>query len=504
MSELPWSCIPQPEQRDDYNYQLADIDHSYDFYWAVARDGNYAFRFRGHFPLERVEGIASMSGVLISSEEIGEWSYFNLVLESKENADIFLNLCKALMSATSVIKPDNDLAVIDMLMNCLKRWQELLRIGTRTGLSLESQIGLFGELLVLRDVFLANLEPVVAVACWKGPEKDEQDFGYSNSLVEVKTSRSTRDHSFTVSSLAQLDTSSGNITLLFQTLGVFEDSPPDSMSLNGLVEEVKSLLGEHPYAIADLDVKLTLSGYAADPLYDQYHFIAISRKHFDVSGEFPRIEPADVRPGIEKAKYTVSVDDCMDYELAPALAIARILEDTDGSTLENISVSPDQLLMLDESSELEFKSSLRWSYREDKLNRELEGVVIKTISAFANSRGGKLLIGVDDDHKLLGLEKDYQTLSRQKNRDGFELHLFQILGSSFGESFCANHIQVDFFENEGKECCIVTVARSQELQYVQKSDKSGPKTKACYVRIGNSSKEVPASELVKYDKMRKN
>lgn len=41
---------------------------------------------------------------------------------------------------------------------------------------------------------------------------------------------------------------------------------------------------------------------------------------------------------------------------------------------------------------LEFKSSLRWDMAETRINRALEGVVLKTLAGFLNSHvGGTLL-----------------------------------------------------------------------------------------------------------------
>jgi len=66
-----------------------------------------------------------------------------------------------------------------------------------------------------------------------------------------------------------------------------------------------------------------------------------------------------------------------------------------------------------ENDLIEFKSSLRWDYRQDKVNKALETVIVKTISAFLNTEGGMLFIGIDDDGNTLGLENDYITLSKK-------------------------------------------------------------------------------------------
>src|SRR5262249_16178419 len=54
------------------------------------------------------------------------------------------------------------------------------------------------------------------------------------------------------------------------------------------------------------------------------------------------------------------------------------------------------LIAKGESSDLEFKSSFRWDLKENKLNRALEGVILKTLAGYMNGNGGTLLIGVAD------------------------------------------------------------------------------------------------------------
>ena len=75
------------------------------------------------------------------------------------------------------------------------------------------------------------------------------------------------------------------------------------------------------------------------------------------------------------------------------------------------------LILKGESDELEFKSSFRYDYRQQKVNKALESVIIKTLAGFMNTQGGSILIGVADDGSIVGLEADYATLSR-KDSDG--------------------------------------------------------------------------------------
>jgi predicted HTH transcriptional regulator len=71
----------------------------------------------------------------------------------------------------------------------------------------------------------------------------------------------------------------------------------------------------------------------------------------------------------------------------------------------------EALVARGEDENLEFKSSARWDYREGQANKTLEVVIVKTIAGFLNGNGGILVIGVNDDGEVLGLEPDYKTLN---------------------------------------------------------------------------------------------
>ena len=84
-----------------------------------------------------------------------------------------------------------------------------------------------------------------------------------------------------------------------------------------------------------------------------------------------------------------------------------------------------------EDHNLEFKSSLRWDYKQSKVNPALEKSVMKTVAAFLNSKGGYLVIGVDDQKNITGLQKDITTL-RKPDLDGFENHFNNIFKEMIG------------------------------------------------------------------------
>lgn len=144
-----------------------------------------------------------------------------------------------------------------------------------------------------------------------------------------------------------------------------------------------------------------------------------------------------------------------------------------------------------ENEKVEFKSSFRYDYVQNKLNKALEKVFLKTVAGFLNAEGGTLLIGVDDEGNILGLEKDYVTL-KKKNRDGFELKLMQLTSTHIGTEFCAL-IRISFYKIEGEDICSVHVVSSEVPVYVNVNGST-----LFYLRTGNSTNQLTVQEAINY------
>ena len=145
-----------------------------------------------------------------------------------------------------------------------------------------------------------------------------------------------------------------------------------------------------------------------------------------------------------------------------------------------------------ENKMLEFKSSLRWDMDKQQVNKNLEGVVVKTLAGFLNTDGGTLLIGVDDSGGIIGLAGDYGSLKDQ-SRDAFERHLQQVVARDLGDALSASYLTVNFHEIDGEDICQVTVDPSNQPVYVENPDQA-----LFYVRSGNLTRSLPVDETVKF------
>ncbi|MCK5524479.1 MAG: ATP-binding protein [Thiomargarita sp.] len=151
------------------------------------------------------------------------------------------------------------------------------------------------------------------------------------------------------------------------------------------------------------------------------------------------------------------------------------------------------------SGKVEFKSTLSWDIKESKKNKVLQFSVLKTIAAFMNTEGGTLLIGVEDNGHIFGLEKDISLLKEGKQTlDGFELALRDIIGSNIGTAFSSSKwVKVRFERQDDNDVCIVEVHKTKEPVFLEEN-KPGGKEKRFFIRSGNNSRACDVEEMYRY------
>jgi ATP-dependent Lon protease len=167
---------------------------------------------------------------------------------------------------------------------------------------------------------------------------------------------------------------------------------------------------------------------------------------------------------------------------------AEVLEHAD-------ELSVAELVKRPESQTLEFKSSMRFDLRTNGANKELEQVIVKSVSGLLNARGGVLLIGVSDEGDILGIERDISMLpGKRQDLDAYENHLYTLLTSGIGGAATAL-VRVAFEDAEGKPVCTVEVFQSATPVWAKQK---GSQDEAFFVRLGNSTRPLGPKEAFEY------
>ncbi|MBI5126787.1 MAG: putative DNA binding domain-containing protein [Candidatus Taylorbacteria bacterium] len=154
------------------------------------------------------------------------------------------------------------------------------------------------------------------------------------------------------------------------------------------------------------------------------------------------------------------------------------------------------LLAQGEGGRIEFKQTLRWDIRKKAVSKEVERAIMKTIIGFLNADGGTLVIGVDDDGNVVGLQEDFESLPK-KNRDSFENHFTALVKAMIGIKF-RSLIHTRFEKIGEEEVCIIDVEPSSKPAYLIGTDGK----EEFFVRTGNATNPFRMSEAEEYIAMR--
>lgn len=155
---------------------------------------------------------------------------------------------------------------------------------------------------------------------------------------------------------------------------------------------------------------------------------------------------------------------------------------------ENIEEELLETISKGESEKLEFKETLRYNLYTNENDRRVEHSVLKTICAFLNSKGGTLVLGVNDKGEISGIEKD-----KFGNEDKFLLHLTNIIKQQIGKKFMGL-IEMEIKKINNKKIALINCSKSKKEVFL----KPNPKEEEFYIRAGPSSTQIHGSELIEY------
>lgn len=156
-----------------------------------------------------------------------------------------------------------------------------------------------------------------------------------------------------------------------------------------------------------------------------------------------------------------------------------------------------ELMAAGESQLLEYKSTARWNVRAEMHDKKMEHVIAKTVCGFLNGDGGTLLIGVEDDGNVYGLQADYDTLGSKGDRDGFELWLRQHLSNNLSVE-TTGLVRVSFDDVGGADVCTVSVPASGKPVFAKPYEGGGGKHTEFWVRDGNRTDQLHGDQMVEY------
>lgn len=194
-----------------------------------------------------------LASIQISQVSIGGQRYLQVETGEPSLHQSFFYLLLEIADAIQLERLEPGVAVL----RAIAAWKDLLRTGGR--LSLEAQLGLFGELFVLARL-ARHLGPD-AIDAWTGPWRQPHDFRIRSADIEVKaTSGQRRRH--TIHGLLQLEPSAER-ALFIISMSV-ERGGLVGQTLAEAVAGISTLLREDARALQRFHASLLRCGYFAD------------------------------------------------------------------------------------------------------------------------------------------------------------------------------------------------------------------------------------------------
>ena len=184
-------------------------------------------------------------------------------------------------------------------------------------------------------------------------------------------------------------------------------------------------------------------------------------------------------------------NDMMNDRRIPASIAMKIIVELAGiianylATVEN--TSSFRLIEQGENEYVEFKSTMRYNLYTKKFDKEIEHAALKTVAGFLNSAGGTLLIGVDDDKNVLGLDND-----KFQDDDKTMLHFTKLVEDRIGMQY-AGYLNTSVEEINGGKVLRVDINSSKTPAYLTHGN-----NEILYVRSGPSTAQMKVSEIYDY------
>lgn len=266
----------------------------------------FSFVFNKEFgELLSDDGTEGFSISVSGDAKHGELSKFSINLLHTKYAEIFLILCSDLLNILATKVNDERITLIN-LNKRLDYWRQFLRHSRSDRLSSEAEIGLIGELLLLKE-FIGADPNFDLMSAWRGPLGATHDFLSQGVAIEVKTSTVKQKRFVKISSEFQLDIEVSE-KLFLAHLEINENvNSSESFNLVTLISDVKENLAADSHSL--FDGLLACVGYkeADAHFYDKKQYSLIDKTCYSITGEFPRLINENLSPNISDIQYKLNL-----------------------------------------------------------------------------------------------------------------------------------------------------------------------------------------------------
>lgn len=252
----------------------------------------------------------------------GTHKWLSLSRQATGNLELFTMMVNDIIAILEAYHGINDEGLLHYFLGRIRAWQDFMQRSDGGLLSLEEEVGLFGELVVLESLLRAGIPATVAMETWQGPLGGLQDFMIGTGAVEVKTTVAINGFPATIGSLDQLDDS---VRQPLFVAGVRLSIDGSGRTLPDIVADIRGIVQSELAAIDMFNNRL-LHAVFLDAFSNHYtrRFVYSYTRILPVVEGFPRLTRTTVGIGIIKARYELDLDLVAVEDIALDLALEKL------------------------------------------------------------------------------------------------------------------------------------------------------------------------------------
>lgn len=240
-------------------------------------------------------------------------SYKNIIvtLRNQHFYDIFLQITEDIIISSMDLKNESD--YVNVFTSHLNKWGNMFNKNPDETLSKEKQLGLYGELLFIKDMLDEGITPISIIESWKGPDGEDKDFQINGYGIEIKSSAKT-NKIVIINNIRQLDDS--GFTGLYLYYKSFAKTDSGQNTLPAIISGLRRLFLNTP-ALTEFELKLLRAGYRDEHAANyNSNYTLLTEAIYNVDNSFPRIVVGNVMNGILDVEYNLDLNLLSPYEIS--------------------------------------------------------------------------------------------------------------------------------------------------------------------------------------------
>lgn len=194
--------------------------------------------------------------------------------------------------------------IFKRFMDRVNAWQAFMG-RARKALSRQSELGLIGELCILRKLLKFNVPAEDVINWWRGPLHGIHDFQMYGSAIEVKTTLSQEGFEIDVFNIEQLEPA--GLNKLFIAAVRLEEADVGE-KLPQIVQTIEDDIGSNSNARRLFKIALGHAGYSSE--HDSHYSLSILTNeimYFNVDENFPSLRRINIPKEVIKLSYKIDL-----------------------------------------------------------------------------------------------------------------------------------------------------------------------------------------------------